>query len=203
MTNNLIPRDKKGRFIKGHSFRVGIRHTPESIQKMRDSHKGCPVSQEARRKISKKLKGKPSNNPFKKGHKTNIGKHYLNRRPRPQTEETREKIGKAHRGSRNWNWKGGITPKEKLARVKFQQTIQKQVFERDNYTCQVCGQKGGYLQVDHIQSWKEYTELRFNMNNCRTVCMDCHYKITFGKPRSNNVKTWGHNLSYLKGRVLT
>ena len=53
------------------------------------------------------------------------------------------------------------------------------------------------MQVDHIQTWAEYTELRFNMNNCRTLCIECHYKITFGKPMPKNVKTWGKN--FMKG----
>lgn len=83
-------------------------------------------------------------------------------------------------------------------RVLFRDTIQKQVFERDNYTCQLCGVKGGNLQVDHIQSWAEYVELRFNIENCRTLCVKCHYQITYGKPIPPSVRAWGHNMKNLK-----
>ena len=102
------------------------------------------------------------------------------------------------RGENHPMWKGGITTQNKLERVRFQQTVQKQVLERDNYTCQICGERGGKLQVDHIQSWLEYVELRFSMDNCRTLCMDCHYLITFGKPKPKEIKTWGHNFKYRK-----
>lgn len=92
------------------------------------------------------------------------------------------------------NWKGGTMTHNQIERTRFRQTIQKQVFERDNYTCQMCGQRGGKLQVDHIQPWAEYVELRFSMDNCRTLCMGCHYLITYGKPKPKEIKTWGHNL---------
>lgn len=96
-------------------------------------------------------------------------------------------------GEKNHNWKGGITPQDVLERKRFQHTMQKLVLERDNYTCQLCGNKGD-LQVDHIQSWVEYVELRFSIDNCRTLCAKCHYKITYGKEMPENIKGWGHNL---------
>lgn len=102
-------------------------------------------------------------------------------------------------GSNNPNWKGGVTSQNKLERVRFQHTIQKQVFKRDNYQCQMCGSNKD-LQVDHIQSWADYIELRFSIDNCRTLCAECHYKITFGKPMPVNTKGWGHHI--LKARVL-
>ncbi len=95
------------------------------------------------------------------------------------------------RGANHYNWKGGSTHGE---RVKFRDTMQKMVFKRDNYTCQLCKKRGVDLQVDHIQSWAEYVELRFSMDNCRTICAQCHYQITFGKPMPKNIKGWGHNL---------
>lgn len=102
-------------------------------------------------------------------------------------------------GSNHPNWKGGVTSHDKLERIKFRRTIQKLVLERDDYTCQMCNERGGKLQVDHIQSWKDYVELRFEMNNLRTLCMSCHYKITFGTDMPEGVTTWGHNLSQKAG----
>lgn len=96
-------------------------------------------------------------------------------------------------GENHWAWKGGITSEDKAERAKFRHIIQKLVFKRDDYTCQICGEKGGKLQVDHIQPWSEYIEGRFDINNCRTLCMGCHYFITFGKPMPVEVKVWGHN----------
>lgn len=105
--------------------------------------------------------------------------------------------GEVRRGKDHPSWKGGLRGQSYLERKRFQKTMQKLVFERDNYTCQLCGVRGVDLQVDHIQSWAEYVELRFSMDNCRTLCAKCHYKITFGRPMPDNIKGWGHNL--LKG----
>lgn len=105
----------------------------------------------------------------------------------PNTE-----IKRGMTGNKSLSWKGGITPINKVQRLKFYKEVRELVFKRDNYTCQICGNKGE-LQVDHIQPWSEYVELRFHMDNCRTLCVDCHYKITFGKPKPKNVKEWGRN----------
>jgi 5-methylcytosine-specific restriction endonuclease McrA len=88
----------------------------------------------------------------------------------------------------------GRTKEDRLQRCRFKRDIQKLVFERDNYSCQICGQHNGCLQVDHIQPWSEYVEGRFDINNCRTLCQECHYKITYGRPMPKNIKAWGHNL---------
>ena len=99
-------------------------------------------------------------------------------------------------GNKHWNWQGGIRGVDYLERRKFRQIMQQLIFERDNYTCQLCGNRKD-LQVDHIQSWAEYVELRFSMDNCRTLCAQCHYQITFGRPMPEDIRGWGHNL--LKG----
>ncbi|QNK82594.1 HNH endonuclease [Nakamurella sp. PAMC28650] len=88
----------------------------------------------------------------------------------------------AYRGQLHWNWKGGITLSVRLERAKFRQTVAHHVLVRDNFTCQFCGQVGGYLQVDHIKSWSAYPELRFDSENCRTLCMACHYEVTYHRP---------------------
>lgn len=106
-------------------------------------------------------------------------------------ELSRAHIG-INSGDKASNWRGGITSSERMERIKFRNTMQKQVFERDDYKCVFCG-TGGNLQVDHIQPWAKYVEGRFDINNCRTLCSSCHYKITFGREMPLEIKGWGHN----------
>jgi 5-methylcytosine-specific restriction endonuclease McrA len=84
----------------------------------------------------------------------------------------KEMVGKNHP-----SWQGGITP-EKLKIRNSNQSLEwrKNVFRRDNYTCQNCGQRGGDLEADHIKEFSKYPELRFALDNGRTLCVSCHKK---------------------------
>lgn len=52
----------------------------------------------------------------------------------------------------------------------------KEVFKRDNWTCQKCGQKSGNIEAHHIKSWSEYPDMRFDLSNGQTLCKSCHKK---------------------------
>lgn len=153
---------------------------------------------------TRNMKGRHPKSEFKKGMTAwNKGKtNWL-------SDQHKKKISDANKNRTAWNkgkkcpqlakennpaWKGGVRNENYLERRKFQRQIQKSVFERDDYTCQMCNVRGGDLQVDHIQPWSEYIELRFDINNCRTLCSKCHYQITFGKPMPPKIRAWGHNL---------
>lgn len=54
--------------------------------------------------------------------------------------------------------------------------FRKNVFDRDNYTCQNCGQVGGELNAHHIKTFKHHPELRTETSNGITLCVSCHKK---------------------------
>lgn len=119
---------------------------------------------------------------------------------RGHTELTKQKISLSQVGKKRKKFFEYLTPISRRERLLFRSSLQKKILKRDNYTCQICGVRGGWLQVDHIQPWKSYPELRFDLDNCRTLCMSCHYFVTFGKEKPENL-IWGHNLCKVEGRI--
>ena len=98
---------------------------------------------------------------------------------------SKARIGKPNlstTGSKHHAWKGGITPINKAIRQSLEYRIwRRSVFERDDYTCIWCGQVGGKLNADHIKPFSLYPELRFTIENGRTLCFKCHKKTdTYG-----------------------
>src|SRR5258706_1640896 len=88
-----------------------------------------------------------------------------------RSEETKRKISMSKQHIKNiQEWHGFKGTQDKRARVLFRTTMQKKIFERDNYQCVLCKSRED-LQVDHIQKWSEYEDLRFEETNCRTLCV--------------------------------
>ena len=77
-------------------------------------------------------------------------------------------------GENNWNWKGGITPEDRLFRGKEEYVNWRyNVFKRDNFHCQCCG-KIGMLNAHHILDYNNYKDLRLNIDNGISLCEECH-----------------------------
>ena len=98
-------------------------------------------------------------------------------------------LGKAHslqwrtamsqrtRGERHWNWQGGITPVSFQARRSSAYSDwRRQVFQRDDFRCYDCGERGGRLEAHHIYPFALFPRLRFAVENGRTLCKPCHLK---------------------------
>lgn len=92
-------------------------------------------------------------------------------------------------GQNNFNWRNGITPEiRKLRTSKEYKLWRIAVFIRDDYTCQICNQRGVYLHADHLSSFARYPEVRYAINNGRTLCAECH----------RNTKTYGRGSWLMK-----
>ena len=118
----------------------------------------------------------------------------------PVKKETRDKLRAKlfnkprldNRGPLHPFWKGGITP----LRTQIYHTFEyrqwlSDILKRDDFTCVLCGVRGGDLAADHYpkafsQILQEYNiksipdaiacfEL-WNLNNGRTLCKPCHFK---------------------------
>ena len=46
---------------------------------------------------------------------------------------------------------------------------------RDNWTCQDCGEKKENIEAHHIKKWKDNPDKRFEMDNGVSLCLECHY----------------------------
>lgn len=110
--------------------------------------------------------------------------------------ETCIKIGNSKRGELSPTWRGGITPANKKIRASVEYKLWREaVFKRDDFTCQECGVKSGdgktvILNSDHIKPFAYFPELRFELSNGRTLCIECHQKTdTFAsRARESSLK---------------
>jgi hypothetical protein len=161
-------------------------------------------SKEHRDKISKALLGHPGYWTGKKRPKFSeetrkrmsiarktLGSPWLiGRKP---SEETRRKISASKKGDKSHFWRGGVTLIHKEIRNSFEYRLWRTaVFTRDNWTCVRCETKGSRktpVQADHIKPFAYFPELRFSVDNGRTLCIPCHMNTT----------TYGKNLPRLTG----
>ena len=106
-------------------------------------------------------------------------RYWLGKR-NPISEETRKKLSIANSGKRtgkeSWNWKGGVSRDKHNGDSRYVRW-RIAVFKRDDFVCQACGIIGGMLNAHHIKGWADYPELRYDVDNGRTLCVPCH-KLT-------------------------
>lgn len=126
--------------------------------------KGKKMSVESRRKMSEAAKARPSN-----------------RAGKLHTIETRAKISAATRkntprGKRCHSYKDGRLAERRGERFSgAYKRWRYDVFVRDHFTCQKCGDaRGGNLRAHHIKGFANHPDLRFEISNGITLCDSCH-----------------------------
>lgn len=145
---------------------VPLRSVSESLKgrritwadKIGEAQRGKVISPEQRKKLSLACMGRPAPNKGK----------------RKATHPDEIRYGMP--GAAHWNWKGGISPENTRLRQSSEYKAWRQaVFARDNWTCQKCGKRGGAMEADHIKLFSRHPELRFAVENGRTLCKaPCH-----------------------------
>ena len=88
-------------------------------------------------------------------------------------------------------WNQNLTDDERVLNRRYPEYIEwrKEVFNRDSYTCQLCGVKGnGTLNAHHIESYTANPELRTALSNGITLCEECHKNFHHQYGYGNNTK---------------
>lgn len=149
----------KGKYIRTDKCKCNL-----SISKMgnRNPMFGKNISKEHKEKLRMLMVG--NNRGFKKGYTP---------------------WSKGKRGKDSPNWKGGY--KNPYIHYKNADYIEwrKRVFERDKYTCQMCGNKSKegnpvVIHPHHKKSYTNYPKLRYVVDNGITLCIPCHHQTHFG-----------------------
>lgn len=151
---------------------TGRKHKESSKEKMRLAHLGKKLTEETKKKMSLIRKGKVSYYP---SIETRI-KQSLAKKGKHLSLKTEYKKGLFSK-EKHPNWKGGISLHKRWTSSPENKIWRKEVFARDDYTCVMCGERGGKLHSHHIKSWAEYPMLRYEVSNGETVCINCHRLI--------------------------
>jgi len=185
-------------------FHKGKKLSEETRQKI--SYAKRHLSEETRRKMSEAHIGQASWNKGLSGYKTKpcseerkrkISLANLGRKKKEFSIETRRRMSDARKGEKSHFWRGGLTEQTLRIRHGLEYKLWREaIFARDNWTCIWCGRRSRKdehieLNADHIKPFSLYPELRFDITNGRTLCVDCHKKTETYLYKLNNVERGG------------
>lgn len=110
-----------------------------------------------------------------KNRQSHIGKRH--------SEETKEKMSESHKKNKNSPWfrlgenhhrwikDRSLLKKKQERNDSAYQVFVKQVKNRDDWKCKMNNEDcKGYCIVHHILPWREFPELRYEINNGITLC---------------------------------
>lgn len=136
---------------------------------------------ERAKKISLAKKGKS----FSSEHILNLKLSHLGNIPwnkgkkgvQTHSTETKEKIRMAHLGEKNYQW---IKDRTKIKKQHERNNPNDKqwkyaVYKRDSFKCKMLNEDcNGRLEAHHILPWRDYPELRTEVNNGITLCKYHH-----------------------------
>ena len=141
--------------------RKGIKFSAEHRKKLSESHKGVKLSEYHRKRISE-------------GHK-GLDCYWL--KGRKASKETRKKMSDARKGENAYQWISdrSLLKKQNRRNDPLYREWRRQVWERDNWKCRINNQDcDGRIIAHHILPWRDFPELRYEVNNGITLCQFHH-----------------------------
>ena len=113
---------------------------------------------------------------------------------------------KGCRGERHYLWRNDltaeirVTERNKIGNPSYHKWI-KQIFLRDNYTCQLSGQKGIKISAHHLDAWASYPNKRFEIENGITVSYELHklFHKLYGKGKNTKEQFLDFSNRYKNG----
>jgi len=156
----------------------------KNAENLRNYNATKVVSDETKKKLSLFFKGRKSTRKNFTHSPETIEKLRELTTGKTLSLEARKKLSESIRGENSCHWKGGLTDEHSRIRKSLEYKLWRQaVYERDEWTCQVCFQKGRKLNAHHVKSFSLFPDLRFEVDNGVTMCKDCHQERHRGIPR--------------------
>ena len=92
-------------------------------------------------------------------------------------------------GNKHHNYNPHLTDEER-ERLRGQDHVhwREKVFERDDFTCNICKTRGGKLNAHHLDGDNWCKDKRFDVDNGVALCDDCHKKFHTAYGYGNNTK---------------
>jgi len=95
-------------------------------------------------------------------------------------------------GKNHYNYNPNLTDEERKIKRNYPEYKQwiKDIYKKNDYTCQCCFQRGVYLNAHHIQNYSSYKDLRLAVSNGITLCAPCHQKFhsIYGKNSNTSLQ---------------
>lgn len=173
MSSGIYPRTKK-HIENWKKSRVGFKHTEETKKKMSIIHKNDPNNKYWLGKVGEKSAH------WKGGFKNKLPKCIECEKllSNISNKYCRKHFGIGAKGEKSWRWIKDRTKlktgREKAYDTKYKYWM-KLVKDRDKWKCRISDRNcEGRLEAHHILIWRDFPELRYEINNGITLCHAHH-----------------------------
>lgn len=119
---------------------------------------------------------------------------------RKRSEETKRKMcDAAASGENHPNWNPNKTDEERKNDRSYPEYVKwrRAIFERDDYTCKICGCRGNILNAHHLESYANNPNLRITLSNGITLCekhhKDFHHQYGYNNTKEQFIEFIGSN----------